>query len=239
MGDAGAGKARQVIAGEAVVQLGQGLVGGRQGRFHVGAAEQQRAILGIEPQRRLEHLAVRLKIGGLRTLQADLQRVDRPSGHPAAEGQAIGHGGLRALPGRRQAVAMDRQAQLVALGPGGETEVGPFGDDPLVAHQPGEALLQGAAGHQRIAHHMEGCRAHHLGHVQADGGVAGQFDGAQPEAGHAVLGEARVGVAEGLVVEAEFGKQVAAVHSAHFQGLDYPQGPVRRCRAFAHGAFLF
>ncbi|MCY1553260.1 hypothetical protein D9M68_897280 [compost metagenome] len=85
---------------------------------------------------------------------------------------------------------------------------------------------------------MEGGRAHHLGHVQANRRITRQLYCALPETGHAVLWEACIRVFQRGVVQPQFGEDRAAVDTTHFQRLDDTQGPTRRGSTFVHGIVL-
>ncbi|KTC64093.1 hypothetical protein AO262_07900 [Pseudomonas fluorescens ABAC62] len=172
------------------------------------------------------------------TLQQDFARFQGASGQPAAQGQCAGQRRLGALPGRRQMVAMHRQDQCIAVGQHAKSQIGAFGDDPLVTHQPHEAFSQGITGHQRVAGHMKRRRSHHFAHVQADGRVARQLNRTLPQTGHGILREPRIGIVERGVVQAQLLEQGAAIQAVHFQCLDYPHRPACRSCSFAHGVFL-
>jgi hypothetical protein len=115
------------------------------------------------------------------------------------------------LSSRWQPVTEDRQAQPIPFCTGLEIQVGPLGDDPLIAHQPGETLLQIAAGHQCITHDVQRGGTHLAGHVQADRRVAGNRHRTLPQAGHIVLRKTRIGIAQGRIIETQFAEQLAAV----------------------------
>lgn len=105
---------------------------------------------------------------------------------------------------------MHRDADSIALRRAAESQVGRFRDDPLVALQAREAFRQVAARHQRIADDVES-RAPDPGDVQGDRRVAAERHRTLPQTAHGVLREARVGVLQGLVVEAQLGEQLASV----------------------------
>jgi len=172
-------------------------------------------------------------------LKADFQRQQRRSCEPAAECQAACQGAFGTLPSWRQAVADYRQTQPIALCAGLEIQIGTLGDDPLVAHQSGEAFLEIAAGHQCIADHVQCSRPRLARHVQANGGVTGNRHRALPKARHVILGKARVGVVQSGIVQMQLNEQLAAIDPGGFQGLDDTQRPARGSGAFGHGVFLF
>ncbi|VVN47841.1 hypothetical protein PS659_06025 [Pseudomonas fluorescens] len=186
----------------------------------------------------MEGLFVGVQIDRLGALHQHLARMQRTPGQPAAQRQGAGQRSFGALPGRRQMVAMHRQNQRVAFFQQLETQVGTFGDDPLIAHQALKAFGQGPAGHQGITGHMELRRPHHLAHVQADGRVAGQFDGALPQPCHGILREARIRIIQCRVVEPQLLEQNPAIQAVHLQRFDNPHRPASRSRSFAHGVFL-
>ncbi|AFO49905.1 hypothetical protein T1E_4076 [Pseudomonas putida DOT-T1E] len=216
------GEACQVLAGKPVVQHRHGLVRGRQRRLHVGPLEHQCIMWGAEHQRRMERHLVRLDILRLRPLHQYPPRLDRPATEPFAQRQRTGQRRFGAVPGWRQVVTVHGQNQRITLGTEDETEVGAFGDDALVAHQALEALGQGAAGHQRIAHHMERRRADHPCHVQADGLIARQLHRQLPEAGHGVLRKTCIGVVEGGKVQPQLLEHGSAIQPFQFKCLHDP-----------------
>ncbi|MNV63767.1 hypothetical protein D3C71_1563750 [compost metagenome] len=126
------------------------------------------------------------------------------------------------MPGRRQVIAVHGQNQRIPFRTQAKTQVGTFGDDALVTHQPLETLGQGTTGHQRIAHHMERSRAYHPRHVQADGLVARQLHRQLPKPGHGILREARVRVIEGREIQAELLEHGRAIEPFQLQCLDDP-----------------
>jgi len=194
VGDPAFRETRQVFAGKTVMQYRHGFIGGGQRCLHVGALEHQRIVRRTEHQRRMERHLVGFDILWLRPLHQHPARLHRATAQPAAQRQRTGQRCFGAVPGRWQVVAVYGQDQRIALGAEDEAEVGAFGNDALVTHQALEAFGQGAAGHQRITHHMERCRAHHPRHVQAYGLVARQLYRQLPQPGHGVLGEARPAV---------------------------------------------
>ncbi|MCY1356135.1 hypothetical protein D9M69_425770 [compost metagenome] len=133
---------------------------------------------------------------------------------------------------------MHCQNQPVAFFQQLETQVGTFGDDPLIAHQTLKAFGQGPAGHQGVTGHMKLRRSQHLAHVQADGRVPGQLDRALPQPGHGILGEACVRIIQCRVVEPQLLEQSPAIQAVHLQRFDNPHRPACRSRSFAHGVFL-
>lgn len=133
---------------------------------------------------------------------------------------------------------MHRQNQRIAFIQQLETQVGTFGDDPLIAHQTLKAFGQCLAGHQGVTGHMKLRRSHHLAHVQTDGRVAGQFDRALPQPCHGILREACIRIIQCRVVESQLFEQNPAIQAVHFQRFDNPHRPACRSRSFAHGVFL-
>jgi len=126
------------------------------------------------------------------------------------------------VPGGWQVIAVHGEDQRIAFRAQAETQVGTFGNDALITHQALEPFSQGAAGHERIADHMEGRRPHHPRHVEADGFVARQLHGQLPEAGHGVLREARVRVVEGGEIQAELFEHGRAIQPLQLERLHNP-----------------
>ncbi|MCY1438660.1 hypothetical protein D9M71_548690 [compost metagenome] len=222
VGNPAFGKACQVLPGKTVMQHRHGFVGGGQRCFHVGPLEHQRIVRRAEHQRRMERHLVRLGILWLRPLHQHPARLYRSAAEPFAQRQRAGQRCFGTVPGRRQVVAMHGQDQRVALRAEDEAEVGAFGNDALVTHQALEALGQGAAGHQRIAHHMERRRADHPCHVQADGLIARQLHRQLPEAGHGVLRKTCIGVVEGGKVQPQLLEHGSAIQPFQFKCLHDP-----------------
>ncbi|MNN44697.1 hypothetical protein D3C81_1590020 [compost metagenome] len=184
MGDPAFREARQVFTGKTVVEHRHRFIGRRQRRFHVGPLEHQRIMRRVEHQRGVEGDLVRVDILRLRPLHQHPPRLDDAPTEPGAQRKRARQRCFGAVPGRRQMIAMHGQNQRIALRPQAKAQVGTFGNDALVPHQPLEAFGQGAAGHQRIAHHVERSRSYHARHVQANGFVARQLHRQQPEPGH-------------------------------------------------------
>ncbi|RMP73103.1 hypothetical protein ALQ17_05192 [Pseudomonas fluorescens] len=238
VGHAAFRETRQVLTGKSIMQQRHGLVGRGQRRFHVGPLENECVVGSVELQGCVEGLFVRGQVRRLITLQHHLARLQGTAGEPATQRQGTGQRGFGALPGRRQVIAMHRQNQRIPFGDQSETQVGTFGDDALVTHQAHKTFGEGVAGHQGIAGHMKRRRAHHLAHVQADRRVARELHRALPQTSHAILREARIGVIQRGVVQAQLLEQGAAIQPVHFQRLDYPHRPACRSCSFAHGVFL-
>lgn len=122
---------------------------------------------------------------------------------------------------------MNGQRQGIGATLATQTQVCTLGNDPLIAHQPLQALFQRPTGHQRVAHHMQTARMGDLRQVQANGRVAGSLDRAPPEPGHVVLSYAPVGVGHDAVVQAELGEQAATVETGTLQRQGNGAGPAR------------
>jgi hypothetical protein len=120
---------------------------------------------------------------------------------------------------------MDCQEHFIAFGSGMNAEISTLADDPLIAHQTGKPFLQVTAAHHRITHHIEGRWPQNLRHIQANGRVARNLNGQVPEAGHGILGKARIGIGQRCIVEPQLGKQAAAVNPAKLQGRNNARGP--------------
>ena len=132
---------------------------------------------------------------------------------------------------------MHRDAESIALRRAAESQVGGFRDDPLVAFQAREAFRQVAARHQRIADDVES-RAPDPGDVQGDRRVAAERHRTLPQTAHRILREARVGVLQGLVVEAQLGEQLASVEAFQLQGEDDALNPAGQGCTFRHRSLL-
>ena len=117
---------------------------------------------------------------------------------------------------------MHGQDQRIAFRAKGETQVGAFGNDALVTHQPLEAFGQGAAGHQRVTHHMERSRAHHPRHVQANRFVARELDRELPEAGHGVLRKTCIRIVECGEIQPQLLEHRRAIEPFELQRLHNP-----------------
>lgn len=117
---------------------------------------------------------------------------------------------------------MHGQHQRVTLRLQAKAQIGALGDDSLITHQAFESLGQGAAGHQRITHYMERCRTHHPGHVQANRLIARKLHRQLPQAGHGVLGKARVRIVQGRKIQPELLEHGLAIEPFQLERFDNP-----------------
>lgn len=120
---------------------------------------------------------------------------------------------------------MHRQNQGIVAIQLADTQVGTFGNDPLVTYQSLETFDQRPAGHQGVTDHMERRRAHYLAHVQANGRVARQLHRQLPEPRHRVLGETGVRIFQRIKVQSQLIEQHTTIQAVHFQRLDNPHRP--------------
>src|SRR5215472_5793698 len=221
----------EVVAGKALMQLGQDRAGGGQRRAEVGACKEQAVARRVEGDRAAEGGAVGLEIERCGIHQFDPDRVHLAPGDPAAKADHRDENELDALARHRPVAAQENEAHAATRTFLAHRHGEGVAEDEQIANEALEGGAQIGARHHGVTDHVEarGPRDPMLG--EPDRGIARALGGELPELADPLRRQAPRGSLELRALDPGLGQQrthVEAFRGQHLRDTFHPDGGRRR-----------